>query len=65
MNTLTLNEMELFEAGNDFTDGLCAAVAVGSFAAGVAVATNFWNPAGWVGVAILVADGACVVNSLS
>lgn len=64
MQVLSAEDMEVLIAGN-FVDGLCAGVSASSVAAGVLAATNSWNPAGWVGGTILVADAACAAYGIS
>ena len=64
MQLLSTQEMELLTAG-DFVDGACAGAAAVSVGAGILAATNSWNPAGWVGGAILVADAACAAYGIS
>lgn len=58
MKTLELKELELIEAGGDIVAGLCVGIGAGSVV--YAVATNWWNPVGWVSAAFLVADAACL-----
>jgi len=59
MKTLSLNEMELQSAG-DIVAGFCVGIASGSAIYGIGVATNWWNPVGWVSAAFLVADVGCL-----
>lgn len=58
MKTLELEKCEQITGGNDFTDGLCAA----AYLASVVALTNWWNPAGWVAGALVVADAACFIG---
>lgn len=60
MKTLELKELELIEAGGDIVAGLCVGIGAGSVVYAVGVATNWWNPVGWVSAAFLVADAACL-----
>lgn len=59
MNELSINEMEAHAAGG-VVDGLCVGIGAGSVVYAGGVATNFWNPIGWVSAAFLVADVACL-----
>lgn len=65
MRELTLNQMELVEGNGDFMDGFCVGMAAISVGAGIAATFFSWNPIGWVGGAILVADAGCGVYAAS
>ncbi len=60
MNTLSLNEMELQFAGGDIVAGLCVGIGAGSVVYAAGALTNFWNPIGWISVAFILADVACL-----
>ena len=46
--------------GECFWDGMCVGVVWGCAVYAIGVATNWWNPVGWVSAAFLVADAACL-----
>lgn len=58
MNNLELNKLEII-TGGDFIGGLCTGLGAGSLVYAAALATNFWNPIGWVSAAFIVGDVAC------
>ena len=60
MKELTINQMENIN-GTGFWGGFCVGMAALSVGAGVAAATNFWNPVGWAGGVLLAADAGCLI----
>ena len=65
MRELNLNQMLTIEGNGDFMNGFCAGMTVVSVGAGIAAATNFWNPIGWAGAVLLVADAGCAAYGIS
>lgn len=60
MKTLSLQEMEIVDAGGDWITGACGAFAVGVGTYAIGVAANWWNPVGWLGTAAIGTVGiAC------
>ena len=64
MEVLSFEKMEDVTAG-DFITGLCLGIGAGSVIYGVGVATNWWNPIGWVSGTFLAADAACIAYGIS
>lgn len=51
--------------GGDFVEGVCAGIAVGSGVYVIGIATNWWNPVGWVSIVGAAADVACGIYVMS
>ena len=52
-------ELEL-TTGGGWIDAVCGVVTVGSAGYNIAVATNFWNPIGWVAGTLDAVSLACL-----
>ena len=64
MKKISFAKMEELQGG-DAIGGFCGAVAFGSLVYAGLVATNFYNPVGWVSATFLVADIACAAYSIA
>lgn len=64
MKTLELNQMEELTAG-DFVGGLCGGIGAASVVYAIGAYTQWWNPVGWVSIAFIAADAACVGYGIS
>lgn len=65
MRNLDLQEMETIYGGNDFITGLCYGIGAGSVVYAAGALSNWWNPIGWVSVAFIAADAACVAYGIA
>jgi len=65
MKEVSYNEMLLIKGSGDPIAGLCYGIGGGSILYTAGAMTQFWNPVGWVSVAFLAADAACLAYGLS
>lgn len=59
MKKIQICDLENYNGG-DFISGLCVGLGAGSVVYAGLLATQFWNPVGWVSAGFLVADAACL-----
>ena len=59
MKKIDFEAMASLNGGDNIT-AACTGLAIGNVALGIAALANWWNPVGWVGGAILLADVACI-----
>ncbi len=64
MKQISYKEMQKIQGG-DFVEGVCAGIAVGSGVYVIGIATNWWNPVGWVSIVGAAADVACGIYVMS
>lgn len=64
MKILTFEELSVIKGGG-FISGACAGIAIGSVVYGVGLATQFWNPVGWVSVGFLAVDAVCAIYTIT
>jgi len=60
MKALDLNLMTEINGGG-LISAACTGFTIGSVVVGVGVLLNWWNPAGWVGAAMLAVDAGCLI----
>ena len=63
MRKLSLDEMAEINGG-DFITTSCAIIGAGSAIYTIGSLSNWWNPIGWVSMALAGADLACISYSL-
>ena len=50
----------MLEAGGDIVAGFCVGIGVGSVVYAIGAVTNWLKPIGWVSLAFIAADVACL-----
>lgn len=65
MKKLKLHELQEYQAGGDAITGACYAVGIGDVFYLTGIVTNWWNPVGWVSLALAAASVACIAYGIS